>query len=209
MAHALDVGDLVEASFVCKISDQYTFNVLHMVIASKVGTTVTDVHLASALSGVFAPRYKDLLTDASQFWGLKCQVIKPTRYDAIFDVSGAGDGTGTGDQLPPQIAGVASLKSGFAHRSKMGRVYLPAASEDGNDVTGRPTNTYIADAQALISDYMAGGTAASGGDSVAWNPVIYSRKLSQLFAVTANIIHDSWGTIRTRSNIGKLDVAPF
>jgi len=209
MPHVIEIGELIEVSFVCNISDQYTYNVLHYEAAAVSGVIVTDSMIAADMSALFAPLYKEILADVSVFYGVTTQVIRPTRYDKVYNIAGRGIGVLTGDQLPPQVCGVVSFKSGFAHRSKMGRMYLPASSEEDNEVTGRPTNGYLDGAQAIASSYLAGLTVTSGGGSVSLQPVIFSRKLSSIFNVTATIVHDSWGTLRSRSDLGHLDAPPF
>jgi len=207
--HVVATGDLIEASMVCKVSDQYTFNVLHYVVSSVSAPSVSDVAIAADVEGLFAPLYKAMLADTAEWYGLKLQVIKPTRYDFIVSDALKGVGDLAGEQLPPQIAGLVSLKTGFASKSKRGRIYLPASSEAENDATGRPTGAYIGQAEDIASAYVAGMVVSTGGGSASLNPVIYSRKLAAVFAITDSDVHDSWATIRTRSNIGRLDAPPF
>lgn len=209
MSHVLVANELLEVSIVCTISDQFTFNVQHVVLDAVTGTVVTDEDFAADYEAQFAPLYKDIMADSGTFYGVKVQVIKPTRFDAQYSIAARGVGTLIGEQLPPQIASVVSLKTGYADRTKMGRMYLPAASEAENDATGRPGAGYLADVQALASSFVAGAVVTVGGGSVSWKPVIYSRKNGTAQLVTYAIVQESWGTLRSRSNLGHLDAAPF
>ena len=209
MAHILEVGDLLEVTIACQISEQYTMNVLHFHIDAITGATVTDDHAALAFSTQYHELYKDLLIDEATFWGVRVQVIEPLRYDAQVEDTHRDIGVAIGEQLPPQVAGVIAFKTGFANRSQQGRMYLPACGEAGNDENGVPSTSYKDALTAIRVALGAGCTISGGGNSAHAEHVVYSRLLPAFTPVTEYRVRDYWATLRSRSNAGHIDVAPF
>jgi len=209
MAHVLDNGDVMEITPWCNLLGQFSANVLNIRIKNTVGTTVTDSLVTDDLDALLAPLYKVFLPTNCSYYGTKGQVVKPTRYDPITTIAQQGAGTLAGDCLPTQTAGLATLRTGLANRSQMGRVYFPASSEADNDASAQPSLTYRNAINTIVVALRSGGTVINGGDSVDWEFVVRSRHLDIETPVTAHAIRLNWATIRKRSHIGRPDVAPF
>ena len=210
MAHTLQVGDIVEYTAICKVENQYSFNVFHYVVTATAGTSQTDAQFAAQVDALIAPLYKALLPVTSSYYGCRAQVIKPARFDPIELATNRGPGTFVGgEQLPPQIAAVANFKTGIATRSTRGRMYFPAATEVDNQATALPSGGYLAAASAIPLAMLAFTAVVTGGNtaSVSWG--VYSRKLDLVTPITVITMRSSWGTMRKRSMIADADAAPF
>jgi len=209
MAHIIEANDVAEVTIACHVSDQYTMNVLHFICDSVTGATVTDDHAALAFSTQYHDLYKALLAADAEFWGVRVQIIDPVRYDAQTEDAHRDAGEASGQQLPPQVAGVIAFKTGFANRSQMGRMYVPACGEAGNADAGVPDTPYLDAMTAITVALAAGCTVSGGGNTAHFKHVVWSRLLPYFTPVTEYRVRDKWGTIRKRSNIGHIDVAPF
>lgn len=209
MAALLGVNDIVEVSFVCNLLEQYSFNVQHFRVTAQAGNTVTDVDVADFVDTTFAPLYKDILPATCQWWGAKAQIIKPVRFDAQVDNGGRGNGNLAADVIPTQTAGLASLKTGFASRSKQGRVYFPGAAENENTASAKPSANYLLNCGTILTNMLAAWNLASGAGTATLRWVVYSRKLGTSELVATAQMRPDWATIRRRSHIRHDDAAPF
>jgi hypothetical protein len=194
---------------VSNLLGQYSHNVLNFRIGTVVGGTVTDQDFAVEMEAMLAPLYKNILATNCEWYGLKAQIISPTRFDAVFSFASRGAGTLAGDCLPTQTAGVMALRTGFAARARMGRVYFPATSEAQNQAAAVPGAAYTAGMSAIGAALLAGGTVTVGASTVDWIWVVRSRELGLTTAITQYLVRTNWGTIRRRSHIGPADAVPF
>lgn len=199
----------MEVTVYCATQDQYTANVIHFDILSVVGTVVTDVLFGTTLEAVLAPLFKAILPTNCSYIGLKTQVIAPVRLDAQITTALAGAGTLAGDCLPTQVAGLVSMKTGFASRSKRGRMYLPATSEADNTALAQPSAGYLTLMTNIANALLAFNLVVSGGNQVACAWSVYSRKLHEMTVITQTLIRDDWATQRRRSQIKHSDSLPF
>jgi len=209
MAHVLANNDIVEISAVSNLLGQYSHNVLNFRITNVVGPTVTDQDFVTNMEAMLAPLYKAILATNCSWHGAKAQVVKPTRFDAVFSTANQGAGTLAGDCLPTQTAGCVALRTGVAARAMMGRVFFPATSEAQNQAAATPGVGYTGGMNTLAAALLAGGTVVVGAGSVDWTWVVRSRLLGVETSITQYLVRSNWATIRRRSHIGHPDVAPF
>lgn len=210
MAHTLMVGDIVEFTTICKLQNQYVYNVLHFAVTAVAGGSQTDAQFSTQMDAVVAPLYRGMLPPGNSYYGSKTQVIKAGRFDPVFNAVNRGAGTFLGaETLPTQIAAVANFKTGIASRSTRGRTYLPAATETDNQATGLPSAAYMALVDALFVAINGVTTIVTGGNSASISWGVYSRKLDVVFPITSVTVRSAWGTQRKRSQIGPGDAAPF
>lgn len=209
MAHVLAVGDIVQVSMVSKLQDQYSFNVLNWLVTARTGATVTDDHVATHISTVYASLWKDLLATNATFAGVIAQVVSPDRYDRQVETGDAGAGTLTGDHLPTQVAGLVTFRTGAALRRARGRIYFPATSEAQNTSTGKLGAAYITAIETIMSTLILGETVAGGGNTADLSFGVWSRKFSQFRIMTEYFVRPDWATQRRRSSIRHGDSSPF
>jgi len=209
MAHALQVGDIVEFTAICKLQNQYAFNVFHFVVTATAGTSQTDAQFSTQLDNLIHGLYKTLLPVTNSYYGSRTQVIKPARFDPVDNAANRGAGTfAAAEPLPPQIAAVGNFKTGIATRSTRGRMYFPAATETDNQATALPSAGYLAAASAIPLAMQTFTAVVTGGNtaSVTWG--VYSRKLDLVTPITVITMRSSWATMRKRSMIADADAAP-
>lgn len=209
MPQLLSINDIVEVSFVCNLLNQFSYNVQHFKVTAQAGFTVDDADVADFMDTTFAPLYKAILPTGCQWWGAKAQIIKPVRFDAQVDSGNRGNGAVVGDVLPTQTAGLVSLKTGFANRSKQGRMYLPPSSEADNVAAAAPSAAYLAGAAAIANNMIIPLNLVDGAGTATLRWTIYSRKLLSDQLVTSFEVKPDWATIRRRSHIRHDDAVPF
>lgn len=209
MASVLVNDQTVELTVACQMQGQYALNVYHFHVDNKIGPGITDADFADTFDSQLGPLYRALLPANCSYYGVKAQVIRPTRLDSVVDRTNTGAGAVAGDMCPAQVAGVVSLRSGIASRAARGRVYFPTSSESINTATGAPAAAYITAVDTICASLLPGGTIVVGAGSMDWSWQIYSRSLNTTFRVQAYLVRTNWGTIRRRSQIGQTDAAPF
>lgn len=205
----LNNGDVVEARFFTSFGDQTAVTVRHYRI-SGTGPGGTDVQLATALGNGFPTFFKDVTSAVAQYRGLSVQLIDPgPKTQAVFNTTGAGAGDVAGEALPPQTAGVITLRTQFAGRQYRGRAYSPFPGEADNSGGGGLTPAALSRMQALADEFVATfdfGTNA--GEAIA-TPVVYSRKFGTSEPVLQGIARSGWGTQRRRGFFGQQNISPI
>lgn len=209
MAHVLEVGDILQVSFVCNLLEQYAFNVLNFYVASRTGATVTDDHAANQLSAEYAPLYKDILSTSGAFAGVKAQVVFPLRWDPQVEIGDAGAGVLAGDMLPSQACGLVAIKTGIASRQAQGRIYFPATSEAQNTNAAKPGTAYLTGLTAIMVDLATPFVVSGGGNTATLEFGVWSRVATTFFPMTEYFVRDNWATQRKRSHIRHDDTNPF
>lgn len=193
----------------CKTQTQYTENVINYKVTAVTGGNLTDLQLLTALDLLIAPDYKNILPTNATYYGTKLQVIKPDRMDPVVTTVSAGAGMVVGDSLPTQVAGVVSVKTGFAAKSKQGRMFMPATGEADSTAIAQPSAGYLAAVATLCNDIFTFNSLTIGPDTVdvAWS--VYSRKGGIMTPITSYLVRPNWGTQRRRSQIKHADTPPF
>lgn len=201
-------GSIAEVRFFTSLGDQTAVMVRHYRI-SGTGPAGTDVQLATAI-GTGTPTFiKDVTAATATYRGLSVQSISPgPKTQAVFNTAGSGPGTVAGETLPPQTAGVITLRTQFAGRQFRGRAYSPFPGESDNSAGGGLTVAASARLQALADQLTAifdFGTNA--GEAIA-TPVVYSRKFGTSETIEAGIARPGWGTQRRRGFFGQQNISP-
>lgn len=104
-------------------------------------------------------------------------------------------GTGSGDELPHQVAIVVKHKTAYAGRSYRGRHYIPAITESyvsAGLLLAADRNAL----QTYYDDIVAAVGASGANTDIQW--VVWSQKLLTYNAVTDTVVRDVPGVIRRR-----------
>jgi len=198
MAYPLSVNDLVEVKSVQKLGAQQALMVWHYRVTATTGASRTDADLVEAISAAFAPKILACQSQKARLQGFMLQIIKPTRRVEITYVADAGDGGIVGDALPSQIAGVITLYTLIASRSKRGRKFVPFPGEASSDDIGKPNAGYLANLAALATQFEASFTVVDGADTATVDPVVYSRKLDSNEKIVGSTFRSYWHNQRRR-----------
>jgi len=209
MATAVNHGDLIELTAICKLNNQYSQNVRHYLVDMPIAVTLTDQTIVNDLELLFAVDVKPMLSAAASWLGMKAQIIRPVRRDYVTSVSNAGVGSQATDPLAPQTAGLITIRTGFADKRKRGRFYVPFPAEGRNTVAGIPDATYLTNLSSLATTLAAVQTFVVGADDVFLRPVIFSRVNNSPTAVVSAIRREVWATMRKRSFMYGSDDVPI
>lgn len=131
-----------------------------------------------------------------RYWVRGYQVRGITDPTYGFDVTGlAVQGIRTGEQLPPQVSAVLTLRTGLIGRSYRGRIYLPPANE-GASIAGVWGPGY----QGFCQDF--GNTLALGvtNSVTGWGATcgVYSRLRDEFNPIQTVNVQATPGTQRRR-----------
>lgn len=145
--------------------------------ASTVAAEIAGIRLG--MFNTILPAYKSFLSSAwhgNHMLTMNLTTSPRTMIDEVIAVSGDQDAAA----LPSFCAGLLSLRTGFAGRSRSGRLYLPGIAADHSELsklTGGAFGLLQAFGNALISTFGPSGSVTYGRLGV------FSRKLG----VTRNI----------------------
>lgn len=174
-----------------------------------VGNPPSILTAATALAGLLKPLYQPLMATTATFRGLTMQQVTPNLLDPEL-ITDAGAGTGTGDPLPLETAGLISFRTGFGGRKNRGRTYVPFPPEGSNDATGRPTAPYIT-ALATLGSFLANDiNIAPGGADAPYTlrGLIIPSDQAQGRVVTNYSVKARWASMRTRGDYSAANVSP-
>jgi hypothetical protein len=169
-------------------------------IADNIVTAWT-AFLNDAVSGGTVPKSlmrSDLVYRTVDTYELNAAGLATDQAQRVFGATAAG--TNTGFPLPPEVALVASLKTGLPGRSKRGRLYTggfssPALASGGLVLLSVQT--------AIANGLRVFGTALKMQDSTAidqMNWVVLSRALTQVNKITEIRVGNVWDVQRRRQN---------
>lgn len=193
-------GDIWRIAFEGALANQLTVNIWHVKFKS-VGASI-----AGAVTYLDTNLYQLLKTyQATSQVGYTVHAVQLASAPPVYDTTITATGTVVTELLPPQIAMIASLRTGIAGRSYRGRLYLPGfteatASGGGVDVV----------AKAAIQGYFDDLVAAigSGGSDTDYEWGVWSPKLGGAsppynlsagwHAITEVIVRGNWGVQRRR-----------
>lgn len=101
----------------------------------------------------------------------------------------------SGDQLPPNLAAIVSLKSDLFTRSGRGRIFLPPASEATNNAAGQVGGTHILN----INTFMGNAVSVSNGIlGPAYGLGVWSEKEQEFHELVSFVVRNYWGSQRGR-----------
>jgi len=196
------VGDIFEAITQCSCGGQIGLNVRHWRTTFIIGDSASEQEIADELSTIIAPYYKQYLNmTQARYDGLRLQKIAPLpKRDAVISAEGAGSGTQEDvDQMPTQVAGLLTLRTGLAGRAKRGRAYLPFFNEHQNTTVARPEATVAAYLDDFGLHWSTAITVVGAAGSATIEPVIFHRSNLTADRITAWVSRNHWGTQRRRS----------
>jgi len=209
MAGDFAVDDLIEITVLTRCGAQNGLMVFHHKILGNSGTGTTFQQCAAAWDAAVATHMKDTINIAATYLGMSVQRILPApKSDKFFGTLNAGVGNREDDLLVTQAAGVVSVRTNLAGRSKRGRKYFPFPSETDNDPNGHPTSDYKSRIGLACTDFFTNlvwGTAPNTTESY---PVVYSRRTGLTQQATRLFVRREWGTQRRRSQINRGDLPP-
>lgn len=108
-------------------------------------------------------------------------------------------GLGSGDAMPPQIAGIVSWRSGRTGRRGKGRTYLPPTSEGNSASAGAPSGPYI-DAMDQWAELMKTFHTEIGPEGGVYTFSIMSDADQSHHVVIGHVSRQKWATRRSRAN---------
>lgn len=112
-------------------------------------------------------------------------------YATAFPVTG----TGTGEEMPRQVAVVVTHRTQYAGRSYRGRHYIPALTEN-YFTSGLVETAALAALQTYYDDIVAAVGASGSNTDIQW--VVWSQKLMTYTAVREAVVRNVPGVIRRR-----------
>lgn len=202
------LNDVMEFASVVYNANQNAINVSHWKVTNVGGTGLSLQQAADGLSTLWAAQMKPCVPNGGTYKGAKARVVFPTPTAVLISTNGAGAGTlGAGDQLPPQVASVITLRASTAPPRTRGRLYMPAPTEAENSGTGVPTAAYITACAGIRTIMQVAQVITVGANSLTLTPVLYHRKPPQAtYAIDSVVSRSFWGTQRRRSGINRNDV---
>ena len=139
MSFGLQDADVLEVKLYTSMGNQVSINTRHYVCKG-LNPDQTAVDAAVDLTTKLAGPMKAVISDLATYRGLSIQRLLPAPITvAHWTDDGKANGTLSGDPLPPQTAGLISLRTHLAGKSRRGRQYTPFPTEDASDPEGRPT----------------------------------------------------------------------
>lgn len=204
----LALGDVVEVKIFCAISQQLSVNVRHWAATNITGAGPELADVAAQIEAALHSSYKAALSSSAQFRGVGVRRIVGGLTAEVYSQVHAGVGTATGDMMPPQTAGLISIRTTLPGRSHRGRTFIPFPTEAQNDTGGIPTAAY----QTLLSNIgtalmsSVGVVTLSPAGSATMVPVMYSKKLNTYLTGPTYLVRGVWGTQRRRSLTTKNDI---
>lgn len=201
-------GNILECVFYCRYSSQTSANVRHYACVSHTGIGLDQLSIMEVISGAIALRMRDCISQNAEYYGMKATIIAPAGPAPLVTNEGRAVGNISGDVLPPQTAGLLTLRTGQIGRSARGRMYLAFPAEPDNILGAVPSTAYVLAANLLAAQVLlARSIVAPNGGTI--EPCIWSRKTLTRQIVTTAFARDRWATQRRRSLINRGDGVPF
>lgn len=206
----MDVNDIIQVTAYCSSGNQLSMNVLHYVTETKVGTGATHLEVSARFDTLWNAAYIALLSSNARYRGIGTKKIVPFPATVeVFSGINADDGGVASDILPRQVCGVITKKTGLAGRAFRGRVYIPFAAEDDNQVSGIPEVPYTARLATLANLFEDTVVAGVGGNTNSFAPVLFHRDGATYTPITECVARSIWGTQRRRGDYGRTNVFPL
>jgi len=204
------VGDILEFAVICKSDPQISVNVLHYRTTALAGGGVGLGTLATELSALLAPLYKDLLCEEATYEGVSVRKINPVpAVPPAQAVDDDGPGTVTGESLPTQVCGIITKRTALAGRRYRGRIYLPFPGEADNTNAQTPIAAYATRAADLITVLDATQVFGAMGVTTTIQPVLWSKFYGSYTAIVKHDFRSKWANQRRRGSTGAGNVNPL
>lgn len=209
MANQVVAGDIVRVRVICSYKNQIGLNIRYWRCNSIVNAGVTDLEIATQISSDIDTLYREVLSAQAFYEGVGVQIISPVKREEFVVLTHRGAGLVAGDPMPTQVCGLIKMTTGFAGRSKRGRMYIPFPGEASSEEDqAYPTAQYVTDIQA-IGDYFTDiitfevGANEALGHWWLFNP---NSEVPGGTGVTAAIARRNWATQRRRGQLGRPNV---
>lgn len=206
----MPINNIYQARIFCRQAPVTSVNVRHWVVNQVNPPEPTDAEYAFAVSNHLGTALTNCISSSALYAGLTLQKIFPLPVAGAFAATNStGPGTRPGDTLPPQVAGLISLRSNLVGRRRRGRMYIPFPVEGDNEPPFRPTAPYLA-LLGLLGDRftLAINVAGAGGGSAVLLAIVWSRTENTGIDITSRLIRDTWATVRKRSEFRGPDAEP-
>lgn len=201
-------GNILECVFYCRYTSQTAANVRHYACVSHTGIGIDQLSIMETISGAIGLRMRDCISQNAQYYGMKATIIIPVGQAPLVTEEGRAVGNISGDVLPPQTAGLLTLRTGLIGRSARGRMYIPFPAEPDNILGAVPSTAYVLAANILAAQVLlARSIVAPNGGTL--EPCIWSRKTGTRVLLLSATARDKWATQRRRSLINRGDGIPF
>jgi hypothetical protein len=198
------VGDIIQATFVCRFSEQIGLNVRHYRVFTQLGTGATLPEMAAGFHAAVSGLYPPLLNSQATFEGVMISKIFPLPPSVpVASIPAGIPGVVTGDALPRQVAGLLRARTAFAGRSQRGRVYVPFPSEASSAFDGSPILAYLSALGELGGALFDSYTFGTLPNQSIISPVIWHRMTSTFDLITSIAVATQWATQRRRGSFGR------
>lgn len=210
MPVSLAVGDIIEARYVCNITEQISVNRRHFRVEALNGEGATDAVVAQLLAAVLQTAYTTLMPGDAQFRGVSVQRVSPLpKPIPQADITNTLAGQAIGALQPAQICGVITLRTDLAGRAERGRAYLPFPSDTFVTGTAKVSQAYQDSVMANFPVVWAAPFSVGSPDGVDLQPVLWKPPAGPAKPITSALVRPEWGTQRRRGGFGAKNTLPF
>jgi hypothetical protein len=206
----MPVGDTYEVRLATHTPTQIGLNVRHYRVDLSTPPEPSETAIATQIDGVMAPLYKPALATEANYRGVGVRRIRPLPPGPEgVSIANAGPGTSTGSMLPPQTAGLISLRAIIGGRANRARVYVPFPAEGENVDNGLPANSYIILLNAIAGAWLGAQVVTVGLGTITLLPVVYHRTSGSTTDLITSLSREVWATQRRRGGFGATNPIPF
>lgn len=205
------VGEIYRSRMACYAGNQLGLMISHWLVIDVVGgATIDGSHIATRLAVVQNALIKALIGTTTKYLGHGVQRVFPAVDPEQVNTINSGYGTQVTDNLPRQVSGIFTLRSGFIGRANRGRQYMPFPTEGDNPDQAAPSVPYVDALQNLANTYSVPLVVTVGLESATLRAVVY-RRLNPAASpiVLSTIARGKWATQRRRGNYGRPNDVPF
>jgi hypothetical protein len=196
------VNDIIEIHMLATRVGQGVENVREYKVTAVTGGGPTLTECADAFWAELADAYKAAISDT---YTLVRAIARQINLDGTgitdFFPNNVGEpqvGLLTGDAMPDFITGLISLRTGLAGRSKRGRFFVFAPTEEYNSAAGNPTNAYLPLLNAIGTALTTPLSAGAGGNTATLTPVVLSKAHEYTNPISSWIPVLGWSTRKSR-----------
>jgi hypothetical protein len=206
----MPVGDVYEVRLVTHTATQVGLNVRHYRVSLSTPPEPSPDAIAADIDGAMAPLYKPALSVQANYRGVGARKIRPLPPGPEgISIANAGPGTSPGSMLPPQTAGVISLRAIIGGRANRSRIYVPFPSEDENVDNGLPAASYLITLNSIGGAWLGNRVVTVGLGSITLVPVVFHRVPGTTTDLAFETERPVWGTQRRRGGFGATNPVPF
>lgn len=206
---AILLNDVFEVRFYATFGQQLGITRIRAKALTTSGKGITEAQVGSILSGLLGDNLLDTMSQSATFQGIGVQVIYPVRGAEFIDTSAVGNGTRTGDPLPPQVSMLTSLRTDLAGRHERGRSYLFFHSETDCGAGGKPSAALLSNSRTFYTQLLNQTTFTNATDSMSIKWCLFQKNGTVTGPLTSHVQRTAFATQRRRSFINRGDTFPF